>query len=87
MGYYRAGGTAVQRSDGMMVSHTPAQLAGSSSSAAVDDEPGPRTYRRMNPGNTRALRRAMRRVQSFAKLARSTVAFTHRVKMKKHRRR
>lgn len=41
-----------------------------------------RSYRRMNPGNVRALRRSMRRVQSFAKLARSTMSFvkTHRLK-------
>lgn len=43
----------------------------------------PRRYRRMNPGNVRALRRSMRRVNSFAKLARQTISFTHRVKMKK----
>jgi len=47
----------------------------------------PRKYRRMNPGNIRALRRSMRRVQSFAKLARKTISFTQRVKMKKGRRR
>lgn len=46
-----------------------------------------RRHHRMNPGNVRALRRAMRRVQSFAKLAKHTIGFTHRVHMKKHRRR
>jgi len=44
------------------------------------------SYRRTNVGNVRALRRAMRRVQGFAKLARKTISFTHSVKMKKHRR-
>lgn len=41
---------------------------------------------RMNPLNPRALRRSMRRVQSFAKFAKRTIAFTHRVRMKKRRR-
>ena len=45
-----------------------------------------RHYRRMNVANVRALRRSMRRVQGFAKLARKTVSFTQRVKMKKRRR-
>ncbi len=41
--------------------------------------------RRMNIANPRALRRAMRRVQGFEKLARRTITFTRRVKMKKRR--
>jgi len=41
--------------------------------------------RRMNVGNARALRRGMRRVQGFEKLARRTIQFTRRVKMKKRR--
>jgi len=41
--------------------------------------------RRMNVGNARALRRGMRRVQGFEKLARRTISFTRRVKMKKRR--
>lgn len=45
------------------------------------------SYRRMNVGNVRALRRSMRRVQAFAKLARRTIQFTQRVKMKKRGRR
>jgi len=39
--------------------------------------------RRMNVANPRALRRSMRRVQGFEKLARRTITFTRRVKMKK----
>jgi len=39
--------------------------------------------RRMNIANPRALRRGMRRVQGFEKLARRTISFTRRVKMKK----
>jgi len=39
--------------------------------------------RRMNVANPRALRRSMRRVQGFEKLARRTISFTRRVKMKK----
>lgn len=38
--------------------------------------------RRMNIANPRALRRAMRRVQGFEKLAKRTISFTRRVKMK-----
>jgi len=41
--------------------------------------------RRMNIANPRALRRAMRRVQGFEKLARRTISFTRRVKMKKRK--
>jgi len=39
--------------------------------------------RRMNIANPRALRKAMRRVQGFEKLAKRTISFTRRVKMKK----
>ncbi len=39
--------------------------------------------RRMNIANPRALRRAMRRVQGFEKLAKRTITFTRRTKMKK----
>jgi hypothetical protein len=38
---------------------------------------GVRTYRRMNPLNPRALRRALRRAQGFAKFARKTMHFVH----------
>ncbi len=46
-----------------------------------------RRHHRMRVTNVRALRRAMRRVTGFAKIARQTISFTHRVKMKHHRRR
>ena len=39
--------------------------------------------RRMNIANPRALRKAMRRVQGFEKMAKRTISFTRRVKMKK----
>lgn len=39
--------------------------------------------RRMNVANPRALRKAMRRVQGFEKMAKRTITFTRRVKMKK----
>jgi len=39
--------------------------------------------RRMNVANPRALRKAMRRVQGFEKLAKRTITFTRRVKMKR----
>jgi len=48
---------------------------------------GRRSYRRMNVGNTKALKRSMRRVQGFAKLAKSTMTFTQHHKLKKPRRR
>ncbi len=38
--------------------------------------------RRMNVANPRALRRSMRRVQGFEKLAKRTIRFTRRTKMK-----
>ena len=41
--------------------------------------------RRMNIANPRALRRAMRRVQGFEKLAKRTIQFTRRVRMKKRK--
>lgn len=40
----------------------------------------------MNPTNPRALGRAMRRVNGFASIAKRTISFTKRVKMKKRRR-
>lgn len=46
-----------------------------------------RRRRRMNPLNPRALRRSMRRVQSFARFAQRTISFTKRVRMKRRRRR
>ena len=39
--------------------------------------------RRMNVANPRALRKAMRRVQGFEKLAKRTITFTKRVRIKK----
>lgn len=39
--------------------------------------------RRMNVANPRALRRSMRRVQGFEKLAKRTITFTKRVRIKK----
>jgi len=41
--------------------------------------------RRMNVANPRALRRSMRRVQGFEKLARRTITFTRRTRMKKRK--
>lgn len=44
-----------------------------------------RRHRRLRVTNVRALRRAMRRVQGFAHLASKTIAFTHRVRMRRAR--
>ncbi len=41
--------------------------------------------RRMNVGNAKALRRGMRRVQGFEKLARRTITFTRRTRLKKRK--
>jgi len=41
--------------------------------------------RRMNIANPRALRRAMRRVQGFEKLAKRTIQFTRRTRMRKRK--
>lgn len=41
--------------------------------------------RRMNVANPRALRRSMRRVQGFEKLARRTISFTRRTRLKKRK--
>ena len=51
----------------------------------LDKQTGSRCVRnrRMNVANPRALRRSMRRVQGFEKLARRTISFTKRVRMKK----
>jgi len=43
--------------------------------------------RRMNVANPAALRRSMRRVQGFEKLAKRTISFTKRVRMKPQRKR
>jgi hypothetical protein len=44
---------------------------------------GRRRYRRMNPLNPRALRRALSRARSFEKFARRTITITSRMKFKK----
>ena len=41
--------------------------------------------RRLNPGNVQALRRSMRRVESFARLAKKTIHFVHTTKLKSSR--
>ncbi len=89
MGYYMAGDAEQER----MEREGRARHAAGRPTLVKDhatpphDEPeGERRYRRMNVGNIRALRRSMRRVQAFAKLAHKTISFTKRVKMKKHRR-
>lgn len=45
----------------------------------------PPLHPRMNVANVHALRRSMRRVQGFAHLAKSTIAFTHATHLKKKR--
>jgi hypothetical protein len=48
---------------------------------------GGRRYKRMHVTNVKALRRAMRRVEGFAKLAKSTIQFTTHTRMKKRAKR
>jgi hypothetical protein len=43
------------------------------------------SYRRTNVGNARALRRSMRRVEGFSKMAKRTITFTKRTKLKKRK--
>lgn len=88
MGYYSAGDAAQAMMMSTGRSHAPMTLATSPSNSTPPSDSG-RSYRRTNPGNVRALRRAMRRMQSFEKLARSVMSFTHRksgAKFKFHRR-
>lgn len=87
MGYYAAGGGYSAQDLSSHKDYTASMNAASAGGGADYDDDAPRRYRRTNVANVRALRRAMRRVQGFAKLARSTVAFTQRVKMKRARRR
>jgi hypothetical protein len=64
----------------------PAAAPGVRPGRAINPRTG-RPYRYMNPLNPRALRRAVRRAQSFARFARRTIQITQRVKLKKRRRR
>lgn len=66
----------------------PALLGGAGVTAGIAALTGaekPRR-RRMNVTNPKALRRSMRRVEGFARIAKRTISFTKRVKMKKRRR-
>ena len=100
MGYYRAGGPppgnlvmanqpaysgalALSPGQDAVTYTTRARHLQLARGAGPDEYP---VYRRMNVGNVRALRRSMRRVQGFAKLAKRVITFTHHVKMKKRRR-
>lgn len=61
--------------------------AGCPSGYHLDKRTGTRCVRnrRMNVANPRALRRSMRRVSGFEKLARRTISFTRRTRMKKRK--
>lgn len=98
LGYYKAGDNTGQ-SFGVLMSD---QNAGPSNITTItpalaawrakhpgQDYPagGGGGYRRMNVGNVRALRRSMRRVQGFAKMAKKVMTFTAHHKMKKRGRR
>lgn len=61
-------------------------IAEKAAGKAAPGEEEARHYRRTNVLNPRALRRAMRRVQGFAKFATKTMSFTKRHKLKKRRR-
>lgn len=98
MGYYRAGGVLMSAQNsagwqapafggasGSQLVLRPPELAAAGPGAAAEDAP----YRRprMNPTNIRALRRSMRRVTSFARIARGVMQFTKTHKMKGRRKR
>lgn len=70
---------------GTMPGGSPTAYGGGSGGRSRSGANGYRRYRRMNVGNVRALRRSMRRVEGFAKLARQTITFTKQVRMKKRR--
>jgi len=77
------GGTTVSVA-GVLPSHA-AMGAHAPSGYHLDKATGTRWVRnrRMNIANPRALRKAMRRVQGFEKLAKRTITFTKRVRIKK----
>jgi hypothetical protein len=95
MGYYRAGGpppgnlvmmdaiNPPATDSGAPYRITPGRMDQIRRGGGYLDAPYSGGYRRMNVGNVRALRRSMRRVQGFAKLAKKTIQFTQRVRMKK----
>jgi hypothetical protein len=91
MGYYRAGDVGnpagLQRGGSSGYNPTPSLKAVASGAAPDVGTSSGRSYRRMNPGNVKALRRSMRRVKSFAKLARSVMTFAAHHKMKHRRKR
>jgi hypothetical protein len=88
MGYYSAGGAAWSPPSfgGSASTSDPMGLYGgtkANASPPVDaGSGGGRRRARMNPTNVRALRRSMRRVVGFAKIARRVMTFTHAHKMK-----
>lgn len=98
MGYYRAGdeGWSVPQLTGGDFSMLPASAYASSASSApaydrmsIDAPGGPGIHRRrgrMHVTNVKALRRAMRRVVGFARVARKVMTFTSHHKLKKGRR-
>jgi hypothetical protein len=95
MGYYSAGG-GVLKSDANAAGWTAPTFGGGSGGGTVVPlrdtaaDPGggeDRKRPRMNPTNIRALRRSMRRVTSFARIAKRVMTFTHSHKMKGRRKR
>ena len=89
MGYYRAGDATSGGWQAPMLlppPSTPSAAATGSASPTGFLAPD-RPHHRMNVGNVKALRRSMRRVQGFARLARKVMTFTSHHKMKKHKRR
>ncbi len=69
MGYYRAGGSPASETDVAL-----GPDSGGSTTGHVLGEG--RHYKRMNPANIHALRRSMRRLQAFGKLAKRYYTFT-----------
>lgn len=65
----------------------PALLGGAGVTAGIAALTGreAKKRRRMNVTNPKALRRSMRRVEGFARIAKRTISFTKRVRMKKRR--
>ena len=78
MGYYTAGGDPM----GLYTPKANLGVVTSPDSGPTADRKAPR----MNVTNVRALRRSMRRVVGFAKIARRVMSFTHSHKMKGRKR-
>lgn len=73
LGGLGAAGTVVATRDVVRAARGPSISA----TATIGEDGEPKKYRRMNPTNARALRRAMRRLEGAEKIFRKVFAFNH----------